>query len=492
MAKVNKKNLFKKILIASLVIIFFLPQKTTAENSALDTNLIGEQSMLAIGSCVCTKMFIGGGYSNGELEPYTLETLDKPIEFKNMNQTQCLADFTEYGGYQYSGCTFMPEVISTESLSESLELNEPILEINWPGLNFTDAKDVIYQNYNGKRYIILPWLSEFIIAVYKFLIAISSIVAVVMIIVEGVKIIVSGVSGIDKSTGFKNIGRIAIGLAIAWTSFFILNQINPELVNLKILKVDWIDEIDIPPDYDLPEKTSTGGTVEVGDVNVEGWIEFPNDIGNVIGKENKFARADLIAALSEAVKEYYGKYGGNLYLNDAGRTPLAQYKLMIDNCKCPAISQLKNRSYDASDWQQLCSVLKSGQTCKAGWKNIKYTNGQFQGPRIGHVAGNAVDITAGTGASTVPCKNLSDEKERESDGVTNSNNKSKGYCIPKEQQELIGIMIKHGFCVGLNSKSTLREAWHFEYKNNNLGVSFFCTDNINDPNLQKLKYLNGE
>lgn len=122
------------------------------------------------------------------------------------------------------------------TLMQEVMTFKPGLEIRLPGLEFSDlAKKV-----DEEGFLHIPWIGEFLKAIYNFGLAIISIVAVVMIIMQGAKIIVSG--GESKVEGYKKIGQIAIGLMIAWGSYAILYTINPALVQFNSLKVKYIEK----------------------------------------------------------------------------------------------------------------------------------------------------------------------------------------------------------------------------------------------------------
>ena len=79
----------------------------------------------------------------------------------------------------------------------------------------------------------MPWIGEYIKAIFNYGLIVASLIGVIAIIVEGIKIIMS-FGGEKKVQGYKNIGRIVIGLVLAWSSVMILRTINPNLVNLKV------------------------------------------------------------------------------------------------------------------------------------------------------------------------------------------------------------------------------------------------------------------
>ncbi|MEK7131688.1 MAG: hypothetical protein AAB797_03070 [Patescibacteria group bacterium] len=120
-----------------------------------------------------------------------------------------------------------------ENLQADLSARKPVLEINIPGLNFSD---VMSSTDDTGTYFYIAWIPELISALYKFGIAIMSIVAVVMIIIQGLRIVTSG-GGEAKTAAYKKIWQAVVGLFIAWGSFAILYNINPALVQFNALKV---------------------------------------------------------------------------------------------------------------------------------------------------------------------------------------------------------------------------------------------------------------
>lgn len=128
---------------------------------------------------------------------------------------------------------------------------KPKLEIDFPGLAFSDVTSST--DNNNDTYFFIPWIGEFISALYKFAIGIVSIVAVIIIIVQGVRIIASG-GGEHKAEGYKKIINSLIGLVIAWGSFAILYNVNPNLIEFNALKVKIANTIPLDvfekPDYE--------------------------------------------------------------------------------------------------------------------------------------------------------------------------------------------------------------------------------------------------
>lgn len=136
------------------------------------------------------------------------------------------------------------EAPSLFGIQAELKIQKPILEINIPQLKFSDVENSV----DEMGYLHLPYIGEYMSAIYKVAMVVVSIIGVIMIVVVGVKITVLG--GEERVNGFKRIGQIVIGLFIAWGSYAILYNINPDLVQFSTLKVRYIEPIALP---DYPE-----------------------------------------------------------------------------------------------------------------------------------------------------------------------------------------------------------------------------------------------
>ncbi len=125
--------------------------------------------------------------------------------------------------------------IVTESITK--DLNDKI-SIKIPGLNFSNLTGEV----DSEGYLNIPWIGQYISAVYNFGMVAASILAVIMIILQGVKIVTSG-GGEGKTTGYKRITQIVVGLIILWGSYAALYTINPALVSFQALKIKYVEPI---------------------------------------------------------------------------------------------------------------------------------------------------------------------------------------------------------------------------------------------------------
>lgn len=77
-------------------------------------------------------------------------------------------------------------------------------------------------------------IGDFLKSNYTYAIAIAGVLAVIMIIVAGLQWVTSGGNSESISSAKNRISGAVIGLFIAYSSYFILNTINPALVNLRL------------------------------------------------------------------------------------------------------------------------------------------------------------------------------------------------------------------------------------------------------------------
>jgi hypothetical protein len=114
--------------------------------------------------------------------------------------------------------------------TQNLNLVAPKLEITIPGLSFS-------QPVASDGNINLPYLSDYIKAVYNFLITVVGIVAAMMIMVGGFQYVTAGGDKGKVDAGKKRIQDALLGLVLAFGSYLLLYTINPALVRFDGLKL---------------------------------------------------------------------------------------------------------------------------------------------------------------------------------------------------------------------------------------------------------------
>ncbi|MBT4153238.1 MAG: transglycosylase SLT domain-containing protein [Candidatus Magasanikbacteria bacterium] len=135
--------------------------------------------------------------------------------------------------------------ISAQPITSELvkDAGSPTVQISIPGLEFSEEPKLIDEGLD--KYMIVPFLGEYIGAVYQYSVVIVSIISVVMVIVGGVVYSMSGGNPTQTGQAKKIIANAFIGLILAVGSYTILFTINPDLVVMKDLKIKYIDPLEL-------------------------------------------------------------------------------------------------------------------------------------------------------------------------------------------------------------------------------------------------------
>lgn len=195
-------------------------------------------------------------------------------------------------------------------------LKKPALQIKWPGLEFSDIKDTL----DGEGFIHIPYLGEFITALYKYGIALGSIIAVVIIIKCGVGIILSA-GGEEKVANYHQIGQVVIGLIIMWGSYAFLYTISPKLVEFKPLRIQYITPIVVEHEDEAVEGVASANLVEPKGKN----ITYGTGV---------LVAAELMNDL-QLVADQLATKKISLYIASGVRTVEKQKALIAKNCTNP-------------------------------------------------------------------------------------------------------------------------------------------------------------
>jgi hypothetical protein len=129
-------------------------------------------------------------------------------------------------------------------------LRQPTPQIGISGLDFTEVgKKYITRETDGV-YLYLPFIGEYIAAVYRYGVGIVSTLAVVMIMLGGVLWITSRGSNDKVKLAKDRITKAIIGLALAIGSYTVLYTLNPNLVTFSSLKILYIPETEFEVIYE--------------------------------------------------------------------------------------------------------------------------------------------------------------------------------------------------------------------------------------------------
>ena len=155
-------------------------------------------------------------------------------------------------------CQAGPTPIMNYGTSSSVisTITAPQLNVQIPNLvfanNITISKD--------KPVAAIPFLAQYISAVYNYLIGIVVFVAAIMIIFGGFKYILGSTLG-DIQSGKKTVTDAIIGLVLVFSSYTIIAVLNPAAVNFSGLNVPVIQTI---PFVMTPPEPFSGGSGATG------------------------------------------------------------------------------------------------------------------------------------------------------------------------------------------------------------------------------------
>ena len=297
------------------------------------------------------------------------------------------------------------------------------LQVSIPGVKeLAEKYPVKCSGETGNTNCEIPWIAIYIYAIYNYMLAIGGMLAVVTIMIGGVIWLVSAGNASRISTAKSWIVGSLTGLLILLTSYVLLYQINPEMVDGVYIDLKIIDpilaetEMTSPADYN-------GSKIYPSSQ----WITIPKH-SNITNTASGKANPELVQAIIKAA-DCMKKNGYTIVITSLSRTVESQVAIYDDNYnheqnKC---GTKKGKSFTDA----CCPYPTESKMCP-------------------HTSGNAVDMW----------------------GYEN------GKKTARAQTQLQNCMFEAGTCL-LNS-----ECWHFELpvlsksacgKTNNLNGSH-CSD----------------
>ncbi len=131
---------------------------------------------------------------------------------------------------------------------------QPVPRIKIPGLEFTSAETLAQNTYtdpeDGSTYLFIPFLGEYIAAIYRYGIALAGVVIVLIIIISGIQWILGGASPDNIDAAKERIKNALTGLFIITTTYTFLYIINPELTSFQSLKIKLAGSTPFQSDHD--------------------------------------------------------------------------------------------------------------------------------------------------------------------------------------------------------------------------------------------------
>jgi len=124
----------------------------------------------------------------------------------------------------------------------------PELQISIPTLKLTASSSIEFiRNNDGSTNVSIPWISEYILAIYNYGLSAAGILAAIILMAGGVLWLVSGGDASKVTQAKELITGSVVGLVILASSYIILTQINPDLVKFKPITLGAIKYQDFEP-----------------------------------------------------------------------------------------------------------------------------------------------------------------------------------------------------------------------------------------------------
>lgn len=345
---------------------------TIAGIISISALLSGPSVALAAGSCSCTGRIDLGG---------TPTAFSKCIpNSRPATSTDCIREFSDsyvstlgaplLGGSLNCQPSSSDNCGATDSVSaEPSDFQfSPVqakLQIPIPNFRFSDIS--VKKLGGGVQVVDIPWIGEYLAAIYRWAVPAGAILAVIIIMIGGVIWLTS--AGAERlSTAKTWITNAVIGLLLLVCSYVILNLINPDLARFKSLQV----RIITPIEY---EDGGDGGGVVTADPAALAKIGI-----DCPGSGGATAIPTIIGSMAGKVAYRFGGKGGPPPYQEQPNGPYAKY-----NASCPN----ENICLDCSgfiDFVYRCAGLSPFNTGTSGIfsgakeiKEIDYTRNTVDG-----------------------------------------------------------------------------------------------------------------
>jgi hypothetical protein len=156
------------------------------------------------------------------------------------------ADFLRFGGASPNSTFFALTANASSNaaplLPKPVHISVPNPIIKIPGLTFSgdSPEDFVVENNDGTKTLIIPFIGEYIAAVYRYAVGVMSVLAGIGIIIGGIMYMTTGAGG-DVNQAKKVIGGSVVSIVFFASTYLILFTINPELIQLRNLEIPYLE-----------------------------------------------------------------------------------------------------------------------------------------------------------------------------------------------------------------------------------------------------------
>lgn len=193
--------------------------------------------------------------------------------------------------------------VSAEEIKTYPEQVKPVLAVPIPDLQFSD---IIIDENQGT--IDIPFIADYISALYKYAIGVAAVLATVMIMIGGLQYLMAGGDATRVGNAKKRITDAMIGLLLSLGTYMILAAVNPDLVSLKNIRVQLVEEVLFPETLATTQQNTVGlgASGAIAGTHTPTFTTCP--ISFTVNKEEVSAYRD----------EFYKKVGAVITASDPG------------------------------------------------------------------------------------------------------------------------------------------------------------------------------
>jgi hypothetical protein len=171
----------------------------------------------------------------------------------------------------------------------------------------------------------LPWIAVYIKAIYNYAMGIIGILAALALMIGGVIYLTATGNATRISEAKSWITGALTGMLIMFTSYILLNEINPDLVGLKPIELSIVEPQE---DYTVQENVSS---LPPGTIDENGWATIPVD-SNIIDKTDGDRASQATIEKLLIANECMRQAGYKIRITSASRTPENQAETFKKNC----------------------------------------------------------------------------------------------------------------------------------------------------------------
>lgn len=227
---------------------------------------------------------------------------------------------------------YAQEPATAEAEDPSIEIIKPALEIPIPDLRFSRVI-LTEDDVSGERTLDIPFIADYISALYRYAIGVAAVLATVMIMIGGLQYLMAGGDATRVSNAKKRITDAVIGLLLSLGTYMILVAINPDLVSLKNIKVKLVKRIEfaIPEVALVDTEDFISGSAPANYQDKSTWQK----INEECIKTRMASQPSIVPHLKKAGEVFCGLKGENAtwrIIGGCARNPDTGVKMFVKRC----------------------------------------------------------------------------------------------------------------------------------------------------------------